>query len=103
MALTRRPVSDPGEIEPSLIERWRAQKAWAHRNPEARRAHVLVQRAIRRGALKKRPCERCGSLKAEAHHDDYGAALVVTWLCRFHHRQRHRELRCEATGSAGGP
>lgn len=39
--------------------------------------------------LEKLPCELCGDLKAEAHHDDYSKALNIMWLCRKHHMQRH--------------
>ena len=39
----------------------------------------------------KRPCENCGALEVEAHHDDYDKPLEVRWLCRHDHRQLHRE------------
>lgn len=46
---------------------------------------------VRRGKIKRGPCEVCGAEKAHAHHDDYGKPLAVRWLCPFHHRQHHAE------------
>lgn len=44
---------------------------------------------VRRGRVKRGPCEICGST-AEAHHEDYGKPLDVRWLCRVHHLEYHR-------------
>jgi hypothetical protein len=30
-----------------------------------------------------------GTVKAEAHHDDYSKPFEVRWLCRMHHRAVH--------------
>jgi hypothetical protein len=68
-----------------------AKAAWAERNPAKRRAHNIVARAIRRGQLKRGPCEVCGAGDAEAHHDDYDLPLDVRWLCRRHHAEHHRK------------
>jgi hypothetical protein len=68
-------------------------KAWASRNPERRAAQVKVGNAIRNGKLIKSPCEVCGSLSTDAHHDDYSKPLDVRWLCKVHHAQHHRMLR----------
>ncbi len=51
-----------------------AYKQWQHYNP-----------------LKK-PCEICGSLKSQAHHDDYAKPLEVRWFCYEHHTQHHVAL-----------
>lgn len=64
-------------------------RRWKRRNPEARRAHTAVGNAIRDGRLKRKPCEVCGSSKAQAHHDDYDKPLEVIWLCPKHHADRH--------------
>lgn len=58
-------------------------------NPEIRRAHILVNNAIRDGKLKTKPCLICGE-KAEAHHFDYSLPLNVIWLCGIHHKNTHK-------------
>jgi hypothetical protein len=57
--------------------------------PEKRAAHVATGNAIRSGKLVKGPCEVCGSLVVDAHHDDYSKPLEVRWLCRVHHLIHH--------------
>lgn len=59
-------------------------------NPLHIRARRLVKRAIKSGALIKKPCVRCGNKKVEAHHTDYSKPLDVVWLCRPHHLEEHR-------------
>ena len=44
---------------------------------------------IKKGELIRNPCEVCGEIKVEAHHDDYMRPLDVRWLCRNHHREHH--------------
>lgn len=51
-----------------------------------------VQRALKSGLLERQNCEVCGALKVDAHHDDYSKPLEVIWLCREHHKQRHKQL-----------
>lgn len=55
-------------------------------------AHDAVYQARRKGLLVAKPCERCGSQKVQAHHEDYSKPLEVVWLCQAHHTARHREL-----------
>jgi hypothetical protein len=71
----------------------RQHKDWAERNTVKRAAHIITGNAIRDGKLVKQPCEVCGELKAEAHHDDYEKPLDVRWLCRRHHAEHHKKLR----------
>lgn len=65
-------------------------KSWQARNPEKRKAHGIVNNAIRDGKLLKGVCEVCGSEKVDAHHDDYSKPLEVRWLCRKHHAETWR-------------
>lgn len=58
-------------------------------HPEKYRARVAVGNAIRDGKLVRRPCEKCGAEKSEAHHDDYRKPLEVRWLCKRHHVEHH--------------
>lgn len=68
------------------------RRAWVMRHSEKRLAHVIAGNAIRDGRLTKQPCERCGELRVEAHHEDYNKPLEVTWLCKPCHMMRHREI-----------
>jgi hypothetical protein len=51
--------------------------------------YLKVARALTNGTLVKQPCEVCGDVKTEAHHDDYSKPLDVRWLCFKHHRETH--------------
>jgi hypothetical protein len=53
--------------------------------PEKYRARYLLRSAIVLGKIAKQPCEVCGELKVESHHDDYSKPLEVRWLCHQHH------------------
>lgn len=57
------------------------------RSPEKRAARIAVGNAVRDGRLRRMPCEICGSLRVQAHHDDYSKPLSVRWLCFKHHRE----------------
>lgn len=63
---------------------------WMKANPEKVSAHQKVYHALSRGWLVKQPCEICGSLKSEAHHEDYSMPLLVRWLCRQDHKNVER-------------
>jgi len=69
--------------------RRRAAENYWTRNPEKRSAHVATRNAIRDGKLVCMPCEKCGAIKVDAHHDDYSKPLEVRWLCRKHHLEHH--------------
>lgn len=68
---------------------------WREKYPEKNKAHRMVFVAVRNGSLIKKPCEVCGLIKSEAHHNDYSKPLEVIWLCKEHHveadkvRKRH--------------
>lgn len=67
------------------------QQRWRQRNPRSYLAHITVANALRLGVLERQPCEVCGAEKSEAHHPEYNRPLDVQWLCRSHHRARHRD------------
>ena len=74
----------------SFSARKRGRENYRAKYPEKRKADWTVDNAIRRGLLKKGPCEYCGSLKVHAHHEDYANPLDVKWLCPKHHLLRHK-------------
>lgn len=58
-------------------------------------ARKAVRNAIRRGDIKRQPCEVCGAIRVQAHHDDYSRPLDVRWLCPVHHAEHHAKARGE--------
>ena len=46
--------------------------------------------ALRQGILLYGPCEVCGEINAQAHHDDYSKPLEIRWLCSWHHAEHHK-------------
>ena len=53
----------------------------------------LVQRAIKKGILKRQPCVKCGKTKKiHGHHPDYSKPLKVIWLCVSCHKKEHARL-----------
>lgn len=74
-------------------------REWRKSHPltEAQRlkdnARSFVAVYLKRGKLVRLPCSVCSSPKSEAHHEDYGKPLDVTWLCRPHHLELHRPKR----------
>ena len=75
----------------------RTSRKWVKANPEKHEAHKAVTRLLRNGTILRQRCTVCGDAKADAHHDSYKSErwLDVVWLCRLHHKERHRSL--EAT------
>lgn len=77
--------------------------AWRAAHPlegEARRranARAYLHVYIKRGKVKRGPCEVAGcKARAEAHHDDYDKPLEVRWLCTEHHRAHHKRAKKKA-------
>lgn len=56
--------------------------------PERYKARNTLNNAIRDGKITRQPCAICGSVPAQAHHEDYTQPLTVEWLCRTHHREK---------------
>lgn len=54
---------------------------------KARKVIFILKRS---GELKYHPCEVCGNLKSEAHHDNYKKILEVRFLCKLHHSEFHK-------------
>jgi hypothetical protein len=68
------------------ISRWRAQ------NPDKKRAHDRVAKALRTGTLvRPERCEICGTAaRVHGHHEDYAKPLEVRWLCPGCHGAAHQ-------------
>jgi hypothetical protein len=74
-----------------------ATKRYRKAHPLEARAHRMVAYHMRRGNLVPEPCEVCGSIEVQAHHDDYAKPLNVRWLCFKHHRELHGQDACGGT------
>ena len=70
-----------------------SQAKWNRANVNKIKAHAAVRVALRQGKLRRGKCEQCGSLRCDAHHDDYTQPLKVRWLCRRCHQQLHAKAR----------
>ena len=107
---TKKDVRERREACDSVREYDRARSRLPHRRrgrnykPDSQkiRAHNMVSRAVRAGALVRQPCEHCGSTESiEAHHEDYDKPLDVMWLCpRCHRRQDAWKYRLAALASS---
>jgi len=71
--------------EHSMVDAGRRYNA---KYPEKQAARNAVKQALAKGTLKRLPCEVCGSISSEAHHEDYSKPLEVEWLCNLHHVER---------------
>jgi hypothetical protein len=65
--------------------------------PHQVHARNIAMKAIARGELVPKPCEKCGFTGrardgrnlVHAHHDDYSKPLAVRWLCKRCHHAEH--------------
>lgn len=55
-------------------------------------AHGVVRHAKETGVIEPKPCEVCGEIEVDAHHDDYEKPLEIRWLCRTCHLKLHFRL-----------
>ena len=63
------------------------------RNPDKYKARYILNNAIRRGTVKKEPCEKCKTTdRVTAHHDNYSQPLDVHWLCPKCHMEEDKRI-----------
>ncbi len=60
------------------------------KHPERQRARQILRDAVRRQRVFRKPCEVCGDVKSQAHHEDYCNPIDVMWLCSTHHKALHQ-------------
>ncbi len=72
---------------------------------EANKEKVVAQNRARWLYPDAQPCsiENC-ELMGERHHSDYSQPDKITWLCRKHHKEHHRNVcsLCDLTHHAKG-
>lgn len=62
-------------------------------------AQGVVEKALKKGILIRKPCEKCGKngvmsdgrSEVQAHHIDYNKPLDVIWFCQLCHHEWHKE------------
>jgi hypothetical protein len=69
------------------------QWRWNEANRHRLQAHQAVRGALRKGVLKRWPCEITGSLRVDAHHPGYDRPLEIRWLSRRIHQRLHVLLK----------
>lgn len=74
---------------------YQKSRDWLNRDPNRKKAHSAVSRAIKKGTI-VRPscCSKCNQPgRVEAHHDSYAPDkwLDVMFLCRSCHKRLHAE------------
>lgn len=53
------------------------------------RVRAITATLIRRGRIKRQPCQCCGAQNSQCHHLDYDKPTLVGWLCRECHAAEH--------------
>ena len=61
------------------------------------KARISLTNALRAGTVTRQPCEVCGNIESQGHHDDYSKPLDVRWLCFQHHREHHGQIVSQMT------
>jgi len=88
----------------AIIQQWKRDHAvtvqaqnlkWKEKNPEKAKAEAMVQRQVRKGAIKRgASCSVCASsVRVEFHHPDYSKPLEVVSVCRQCHSSLHGNRR----------
>ena len=75
------------------IKEWRKTHFLSIEQKFKSNARRKTNMRIKRGLLLPYPCEICGAIKVEAHHDDYNKPYEIRWLCFTHHREHHKRLK----------
>lgn len=76
------------------MRQYRREGKFRWKYDEKSKARCYLNVSLKRGKVKKLPCEVCGDSKSQAHHDDYSKPLEVRWLCRLHHSEFHNQRDC---------
>jgi len=67
---------------------------WSNKKTRIKaRARASIRNQVTARRIKKEPCEKCGNIDSEAHHEDYSKALEVNWLCKECHKKLHAKIK----------
>lgn len=73
----------------SYMRNWRISHPLNEDQKKRASARSMARVYTIRGKIKPKPCEVCGELKTERHHDDYNKPLDIKYFCRKHHVEYH--------------
>ena len=60
-------------------------------HPEKYEAHYKAANAEKKGLLIRQPCEICGEVDVQKHHEDYSKPLDIEWLCKKCHQKKEKK------------
>ena len=93
VALRKRVYEEFKHSEDYSEKRNVSTRKYRNKYPEKAKARAMVSYHLRSGHISKKPCEKCGNIETEAHHEDYSKPLDITWLCESCHKKIHVEKR----------
>ena len=67
------------------LNEWRKTHEPTEEQRRKANARSFANVYLRRGKLKKEPCEICSEPEVKMLHEDYDRPLAVRWLCKWHH------------------
>lgn len=71
----------------AYMRRWRKTHTLSKEARRRSNARAYLHVYLRRGKIKRQPCQVCGRVQSQPHHKDYSKPLEVIWLCSDHHQQ----------------
>lgn len=80
------------ECHSKAVKKWRESHPLTGEQRLRSIARSYLKVYVRRGKIKKMPCEKCGNQEVHGHHSDYSKPLEVRWLCRSHHLAEHGKI-----------
>jgi hypothetical protein len=76
----------------NYMKNWRLRNPLTEDQKKKATSRSILNVNVKRKKINKMPCEVCGEINVEAHHDDYDKPLQVRWLCRPHHLEHHAHI-----------
>jgi len=75
-----------------LVKKTEESRIYRQKHPERARASSALSKALKKGKIKRQPCQICGAKYVYGHHEDYSKYYDVIWLCPSCHKKWHMGL-----------